>query len=313
MAHPATDILIGLVKQNISALLRQWQAIKNSFSLNVPTSIVIASLLLSSAIVIGALSTQMGDLLPTSGTVNPNSPSNPGTASSTASTTSGRSNPSDSQLNADLATLLDELQRQPSPALSEAWKGKLLDLLLTALETYLPDLPNPEQVAEQLVNQFAQEFSNSVASTSGEELTQRLFTLADQTVGWLLPAPDANADTMSPIVRESWVIHFEPGQTDLTPAGFITVGQILEQAHQHPSATVLILGYADRVGDEQKNYTLSEQRAAAIALLLTSRGVSPEQVKSFPMGETIQRFPTADDVQEPENRRAEIVLYALQN
>jgi outer membrane protein OmpA-like peptidoglycan-associated protein len=53
-----------------------------------------------------------------------------------------------------------------------------------------------------------------------------------------------------------------------------------------PFATALIEGHTDSIGTEAYNLALSDRRAKAVFDYLTSRGVSPDRLKSKGFGES---------------------------
>ncbi|MCB9536903.1 MAG: OmpA family protein [Myxococcales bacterium] len=72
---------------------------------------------------------------------------------------------------------------------------------------------------------------------------------------------------------------------------------------------VYVAGYTDTVGSDADNLVLSRNRARAIAGYFAKHGVTlPIYYQGF--GEAVQAVATADDVDEPHNRRA---LYVLTN
>lgn len=52
----------------------------------------------------------------------------------------------------------------------------------------------------------------------------------------------------------------------------------------HPKATLVLHGHADARGSEIENLRLSKARAAAVAAVLTSRGIAPERVTTQGFG-----------------------------
>ena len=67
-------------------------------------------------------------------------------------------------------------------------------------------------------------------------------------------------------------------------------------------------GYADTTGARAYNQQLSQARAEAVANELIHEGVEPARVSPRGYGETNLRVQTPDNVDEPRNRRVEIVL-----
>jgi OOP family OmpA-OmpF porin len=69
-----------------------------------------------------------------------------------------------------------------------------------------------------------------------------------------------------------------------------------------------IEGHTDTVGSAALNQSLSDRRAASVRAYLMSRfGVEGERLVSVGLGETRLAVPTGDNVDEPRNRRVQIV------
>jgi outer membrane protein OmpA-like peptidoglycan-associated protein len=69
-----------------------------------------------------------------------------------------------------------------------------------------------------------------------------------------------------------------------------------------------IEGHTDTVGSAAVNQALSERRAAAVRDYLTARfAVEPSRLVTVGLGQTRLAVPTADNVDEPRNRRVQIV------
>ena len=69
-----------------------------------------------------------------------------------------------------------------------------------------------------------------------------------------------------------------------------------------------MVGHTDRQGTVEANDALSLRRAQAIADLLVAQGFAPELISARGRGEREPLVPTADEVVEPRNRRAEVIV-----
>jgi OOP family OmpA-OmpF porin len=72
---------------------------------------------------------------------------------------------------------------------------------------------------------------------------------------------------------------------------------------------VKIVGYADTTGTAGRSQRLSEARAEAVKRLLVAQGLPADKVTIEGRGKNELAVPTADQVREPRNRRARIVIY----
>lgn len=85
--------------------------------------------------------------------------------------------------------------------------------------------------------------------------------------------------------------------------------KVTESLAKHPEihATLFIAGHTDTVGDASYNLRLSRQRAQSIARWFRQRGLKiPIAFEGF--GETALLIKTADEVDEPRNRRVDYIL-----
>ena len=96
--------------------------------------------------------------------------------------------------------------------------------------------------------------------------------------------------------------------TDLTDASQALLPEIVTQITARHSVDTSVVGHTDTSGSKEYNYTLTLQRAQAVADLLIERGVAKEILEVNSHGEENLRVPTADEVDEPRNRRVEITV-----
>ena len=88
---------------------------------------------------------------------------------------------------------------------------------------------------------------------------------------------------------------------------------ILEAIREHGAdlkARLYIMGHTDTVGSPADNQLLSQRRAAAIARWFTARGGIALPILAQGFGEARPLIKTADNTDEPRNRRAQYVLAA---
>lgn len=99
---------------------------------------------------------------------------------------------------------------------------------------------------------------------------------------------------------------FRSGTWDLTPSAEKTLDGVARVMLGHPTLRIEIAGYTDNVGEERRNLWLSQTRADAVKLYLSSRGVARDRMVTRGYGPA---DPVASN-QTPEgrarNRRVEI-------
>jgi hypothetical protein len=129
-----------------------------------------------------------------------------------------------------------------------------------------------------------------------------------------LLAPSAYAQqretTPAPAAAEpgEFLIWFDTNQSTLTPEGLRVVAQAAEAYKQRGAARITVIGHTDTVGSAAYNLRLSESRADTVANELTREGVPAADIITIGRGEEDLLVPTADGVNEPRNRRVEIVV-----
>ncbi|MGH6914651.1 MAG: OmpA family protein, partial [Geminicoccales bacterium] len=105
-------------------------------------------------------------------------------------------------------------------------------------------------------------------------------------------------------------IHFNPGQADLTPGGRRKTLDAAERIRSIPDGKVRVVGHTDTVGGADYNKHLALRRADSIAELLAGVGVPRERIEIVGAGEHALPEPTADQISEPLNRCAGIIVVA---
>jgi len=81
--------------------------------------------------------------------------------------------------------------------------------------------------------------------------------------------------------------------------------QVVTVMNENPEYNLEIHGHTDSQGDDAKNMTLSENRAAAVREYLTNKGVAANRLKSFGHGETEPVADNGNSAGRAKNRRVE--------
>ncbi len=81
---------------------------------------------------------------------------------------------------------------------------------------------------------------------------------------------------------------FDFGKSTLKPEGVAALDGLAEQikAETPKDGTALVVGYTDRIGSDQSNQLLSEQRAKTVADYLVGKGLPADKVSTQGRGET---------------------------
>jgi outer membrane protein OmpA-like peptidoglycan-associated protein len=123
---------------------------------------------------------------------------------------------------------------------------------------------------------------------------------------WFVPIPheDVNFKTDSADIQDSEAPKLETAYAKLEE---VLAKDREHGSMQHPGITLYIAGHTDTVGSASHNLKLSQDRARSIASWFRKRGVKlPISYEGF--GETSPEVKTADNVDEPRNRRVDYVL-----
>jgi outer membrane protein OmpA-like peptidoglycan-associated protein len=105
-----------------------------------------------------------------------------------------------------------------------------------------------------------------------------------------------------------FTFYFEFQTEELTPESRARVPMILEAVREYPVAEVIVVGHTDTTGSADKNVELGLKRATAVRELLLAARVATSAIEVRSHGEVDPALATADEVQEPLNRRVEVTV-----
>jgi outer membrane protein OmpA-like peptidoglycan-associated protein len=104
----------------------------------------------------------------------------------------------------------------------------------------------------------------------------------------------------------SFLLYFTTGTDELTDESRRELDKVLAALRARPLPDVLVIGHTDTMGDALANDQLSAQRAERVKGFLIGIGIPGERIRIAGRGERELLVPTADEVDEPRNRRVEI-------
>jgi len=107
---------------------------------------------------------------------------------------------------------------------------------------------------------------------------------------------------------ERFVLNFEPGSSRLTPQSQDLLSDVIAQARRRTGGEIIVIGHTDRQGPADANDRLSLARAQAIKELLVQQGFEADLIEAVGRGEREPLIPTEDEVVEPRNRRADVLV-----
>lgn len=88
----------------------------------------------------------------------------------------------------------------------------------------------------------------------------------------------------SPLPEEPLVIRFKNDSNLFSIADIERMKELVALLHEHPEATVNIIGYTDSIGDESYNRKLSEFRANMVKSFLLGQNLPPENITTQGLG-----------------------------
>ena len=114
--------------------------------------------------------------------------------------------------------------------------------------------------------------------------------------------------SVQPKAADRFTLYFMPGGSQLTAESNTELADVLSRATARPGGEVIVVGHTDRVGTVEANDALSLRRAQAVRELVIGRGFDAARVDAVGRGEREPVVETADEVDEPKNRRVEILV-----
>lgn len=140
----------------------------------------------------------------------------------------------------------------------------------------------------------------------GYKMDQQIKEIKEQTAG-------SGVDVTEVAGEDAFLVNlpdvtFATGSSAISPSFQSALDSVAASLVKYPNSVIDVYGYTDTTGSSSFNQTLSEQRAQAVASYLIQRGVSSARIRWQGYGEQYEhlRVKTADNVNEPLNRRVEI-------
>ena len=105
-----------------------------------------------------------------------------------------------------------------------------------------------------------------------------------------------------------FLVYFDTDQANLGPGATQVVTEAAQAYQQTGAAQIEVIGHTDTTGSAEQNLALSQRRAERVADELIRQGVPAIDIATIGRGKEHLLVPTADGVNEPANRRVEIVV-----
>src|SRR5262245_35819721 len=103
-----------------------------------------------------------------------------------------------------------------------------------------------------------------------------------------------------------FTLYFITGTDELTDESKGELKLILEEMKNRPLPDVQVIGHTDTIGEYRTNDKLSATRAETVKSFLVGIGIPGGRIQTAGRGEREPIIPTADETDEPLNRRVEI-------
>jgi len=102
-------------------------------------------------------------------------------------------------------------------------------------------------------------------------------------------------------------IHFETGKATILPDSESVLSEISKMLQQNPTVKLSVEGHTDNAGSAPSNQILSEKRAQAVVVWLTSHGIDASRLKAKGWGQSKPVADNSTDDGKAKNRRVELV------
>lgn len=136
------------------------------------------------------------------------------------------------------------------------------------------------------------------------------------------PVPSVDLrDSASPLLASALgsgeISRFKLGSADIPKDGMDTLRYLAKQIQfflqKYALSSVTIKGHTDKVGTNENNMSLGQQRADAVKDFFLKEGVPETMMITESKGENSPAIQTKDNVQEPRNRRVEVRFSVQKN
>lgn len=119
-------------------------------------------------------------------------------------------------------------------------------------------------------------------------------------------APAVYTPPPPPAPPKAFTVYFALNSAKLSAEAQQIVREAADAAKQDQATRITVAGHTDTTGTDAYNQKLSDRRAAGVRDELVKNGVPADEISIVGLGASSPAVPTADNVNEPRNRRVEI-------
>lgn len=106
----------------------------------------------------------------------------------------------------------------------------------------------------------------------------------------------------------SYILYFVAGSSELTEASRALIPEVIDKINRQTATEVRIIGHTDTTGSDAINNKLSLERARAVENILQKSIPTLDRISVNSYGSKDLLIPTPPNVDEPRNRRVEILI-----
>ncbi|WP_162428449.1 OmpA family protein [Pontibacter pudoricolor] len=124
-----------------------------------------------------------------------------------------------------------------------------------------------------------------------------------------IPTPSVTPDLATESFEGTFSIEetgFAFNSHELQAGAFPMLDKLIDFLKEHPASAILITGYTDDVGNENRNQRLSEKRAMAVMAYIVGKGIALDRITAKGMGELNPKTSNRTEAGRAKNRRVEI-------
>ena len=159
-------------------------------------------------------------------------------------------------------------------------------------------------VATEGGKQVLSEANQSVEVMDRKEAPGKVTTISGERIRSIF----SEALDARPLPPITFILYFLPATNELTDDAKAVLSEIIKTARSRPSGDIIISGHTDTVGEKDYNYNLALERAQTASQILVAHGVNAAAITVVSHGEGNPLIKTADEIDEPRNRRVEVTI-----